>query len=303
MPETVAPQPNSSPRPIVVAVDGSPTSYRAVAWAAVEAELRRLPLEIVIAYGVEPSREPWTALGVAERAAVHAEAASVPAEATRIARHTVPGETVSVTGAAVDEPVLSALVARSATARMMVVGDRGRGAIRRAVLGSVSSGLARRAECPVAVVHGEPDVERGADGPVVVGVDGTANSLPAVRMAFEEASRRKVPLIAVHAWSDSSGFDLEVLGWDAIRERADLQLSEWLADCGDEFPDVTVERRVSGDTPVRALLEYADAAQLLVVGTHGRGGLGRLALGSVSTALLHAAACPVLVVGSRETPR
>ncbi|MTL14120.1 hypothetical protein GL307_21955 [Nocardia seriolae] len=148
MPETVAPQPNSSPRPIVVAVDGSPTSYRAVAWAAVEAELRRLPLEIVIAYGVEPSREPWTALGVAERAAVHAEAASVPAEATRIARHTVPGETVSVTGAAVDEPVLSALVARSATARMMVVGDRGRGAIRRAVLGSVSSGLARRAECP-----------------------------------------------------------------------------------------------------------------------------------------------------------
>lgn len=91
MPETVAPQPNSSPRPIVVAVDGSPTSYRAVAWAAVEAELRRLPLEIVIAYGVEPSREPWTALGVAERAAVHAEAASVPAEATRIARHTVPG--------------------------------------------------------------------------------------------------------------------------------------------------------------------------------------------------------------------
>ncbi|MVU78377.1 universal stress protein [Nocardia sp. ET3-3] len=290
-----------SARPIVVAVDGSATSYQAVAWAAVEAELRRWPLHIVIAYGVEPGHAPWTARGVAEHAAVRSEAMRVLAEAARIAHHAVPEDTISVTCEAVGELALPALISRSQQARMIVVGNRGRGAIRRALLGSVSVGLARRAQCPVVVVQAEPDIERfAADKPVVVGVDGTDNSLPAVRMAFEEASSRKVPLIAVYAWRDTSGFDLEVIGWDTIREREDKMVAERLADLGDEYPEVTVERRIACDTPARALLDHADDAQLLVVGTHGRGGFAGMALGSVSTALLHAATCPVLVVRSAE---
>ncbi|WP_051179796.1 universal stress protein [Nocardia concava] len=301
MSESTVPQTDSNTRPIVVGVDGSPNSFQAVAWAAVEAELHRCPLHIVTAYGAESTIEPWTAQGIAEREATRAEALRVLAEAGRIAHHAAPQNTISVTSEAVGESALAALIARSARARMTVVGNRGRGAIRRALLGSVSAGLARRAHSPVAVVHGEPDLHRtDADKPVVVGVDGSGNSAAAVRLAFDEASRRKVPLIAVHAWRDSSGFDLEVIGWDAIREREDRALADQLADLAEEFPDVSVQRRITGDTPARALLESADGAQLLVVGARGRGGFAGIALGSVSTALLHGANCPVLVARTPE---
>ncbi|MEC3957886.1 universal stress protein [Nocardia sp. CDC153] len=304
MSDTTAPEPDTSPRPIVVGVDGSQISYQAVAWAAVEAELRQWPLHLVVAYGVQSGREPFTALGVAEKGAVRSEGLRVLAEAARIAHHAAPGNTFSLTSEAVDELALPALMRRSARARMMVVGNRGRGAIRRAVLGSVSTGLARHAHCPVTVVHGDLDIERlGVDRPVIVGVDGTENSLPAVRMAFEEASLRKAPLIAVHSWCDTSGFDLEVVGWETIRQSEDVLLAEGLAGFGEEFPDVSVERHVTYETPVRALLDYSDRAQLLVVGTHGRGGFAGVVLGSVSTALLHVANCPVLVVRSQEESR
>ncbi|MGW4353251.1 universal stress protein [Nocardia sp. NPDC004582] len=304
MPDT-ATRPDSSPRPIVVGADGSQTSYQAVAWAAAEAASRGWPLHIVVAYGVQSSREPWTAHGMAEHAAVRDEARRVLAEAARIAHHVAPEDTISLTAETVDELVLPTLIERSARARMMVVGNRGRGAIRRAVLGSVSAGLARRAHCPVAIVHGEPDIGISAamDRPVVVGVDGSENSLPAVRMAFEEASLRKAPLIAVHAWSDTSGFDLEVVGWETIRQQEDALLAESLAGFAEQFPDVRVERHVRCDTAVRTLLEFADGAQLLVVGSRGRGGFDAMVLGSVSTALLHTATCPVLVVRPQSAPR
>ncbi|MFF0633293.1 universal stress protein [Nocardia sp. NPDC004151] len=304
MPDTATRRSDSDPWPIVVGVDGSQTSYQAVAWAAVEAESRGWPLHIVVAYGVQSSREPWTAHGMVEHAAVRDEARRVLAEAVRTAHHAAPEDTIALTTETVEEPALATLIERSERARMIVVGNRGRGAIRRAVLGSVSTGLARRAHCPVAIVHGEPDFGRSTlDRSVVVGVDGSENSLPAVRMAFEEASLRKAPLIAVHAWSEVSGFDLEVAGWNAIRQHEDVLLAEALAGFAEEFPDVRVERHIRCDTPVRTLLDFADGAQLLVVGSHGRGGFDAMVLGSVSTAVLYAATCPVLVVRSQSATR
>lgn len=289
------------PAPIVVGVDGSENSYQAVAWAAAEAGLRGRDLHIVLAYGVASGRGTRTSFGAAETAALRDEAARVLAEAEQVARHATP-EPVTIIGAAVDELALPALLARSEHAEMMVVGNRGRGAIRRAILGSVSTGLSRHAHCPVAVVHGVAGTDPAEPGkPIVVGVDGSDNSVPAIRMAFEEASWRKVPLIAVHAWSDNSGFDLEVVGWESIRKTEDMLLAESLAGFGEEFPDVAVERRVTCDTAARALLGHSAGAQLLVVGSHGRGGFAGVVLGSVSTTLLHTAECPVLVVRSRET--
>ncbi|WP_067822185.1 universal stress protein [Nocardia inohanensis] len=292
--------PVTGEHPVVAGVDGSEISYQAVAWAAAEAVLRHRPLRIVLAYGLPIGRETRTSLGAAEMAAMRAEAERVLTEAARVARHAASEPTLDITTEAIDDLVLPTLIERSKQAALMVVGNRGRGAIRRAVLGSVSTGLSRYAHCPVAVVHGDAEAGAGSK-PIVVGVDGSANSLPAVRMAFEEASRREVPLIAVHAWSDSSGFDLEVVGWNTIRKTEDVLMAEGLAGFGEEFPDVKVERYVVCDTPVRALLEHAAGAQLLVVGTHGRSGFAGLVLGSVSTALLHDAECPVLVVRSRET--
>lgn len=232
-------------------------------------------------------------------AAVRGEAERVLVEAVRVARQAAPEEALTITVAALDDLALPALIALSSRARMLVVGSRGRGAIRRAVLGSVSTGLSRRAHCPVAVVRVPVGTDRDDSiGPIVVGVDGTENSLAATRMAFQEASQRKAPLIAVHAWGDTSGYDLPVHGWEAIHQTEDVLLGEGLAGFAEEFPDVVVERHVVCDTPVRALLDFAAGAQLLVVGSHGRGGFAGLGLGSVSTAMLHSAECPVLVVRS-----
>ncbi|QLY28606.1 universal stress protein [Nocardia huaxiensis] len=300
MADNAVPAPGTGIPPIVAAVDGSEISYQAVAWAAVEAELRGSPLHIITSYAIPTREDARTALGVAEVAALRADGARVLAEATRIAEHATPQRQVEITTEFTFDLIIPTLLARSKQAAMIVVGNRGRGAVRRALLGSVSTALSRHAHCPVTIVHGISQTDPvSATKPIVVGVDGTDNSMPAIEMAFEEAARRKVALIAVHAWSDTTGYDLPVVGWDSIRETEQTLLAESLAGFGERYPEVTVERVVACDTAVRALLEQADSAQLLVVGSHGRSGFAGIALGSVSAAVLHHAVCPVLVVRER----
>ncbi|MRH87606.1 universal stress protein [Nocardia sp. SYP-A9097] len=297
MTENAVPATDSVNQPIVAAADGSEISYQAVAWAAVEAELLRCPLHIITSFGIVHELESRSALSAAEKSALRSEGERVLAEALEVARHAAPSGTLAVTTELTFELITPTLLDRSRQARMLVVGNRGRGAIRRALLGSVSTALSRHAHCPVAVVHGVAKTGADTDGkPIVVGVDGTANSLPAIELAFQEASRRKAPLIAVRAWSDSSGFDLPVVGWDVIRETEEVLLSRSLESFAERYPDVRFERYIACDTPVRALLEHAEGAQLLVVGSHGRSGFSGMVIGSVSTALLHTASCPVLVV-------
>ncbi|MFE3099029.1 universal stress protein [Nocardia tengchongensis] len=281
---------------IVVGTDGSEISYQAVAWAAVEAQMRGCPLRIVTSYA-NPIVPGAMELGPDDMRDLRAQGQQVLADAARIALHAVPGESLRVSTELIFDMITTALIDRSRRARLLVVGNRGLGAVRRAVLGSVSTVLARQAHCPVAIVHGvaETDVE-SVSKPVVVGVDGSANSAPAIEFAFGEASRRKVDLIAVHAWNDTTGFDLPVVGWESIRKTEDVLLGSALAGYEARYPEVTVHRVVAWDTPVRVLLEHAERAQLVVVGSHGRSGFTGMLLGSVSTALLHMARCPVLVV-------
>ncbi|MEU6586141.1 universal stress protein [Nocardia sp. NPDC046763] len=281
---------------IVVGTDGSEISYQAVAWAAVEAGMRGCPLHIVTSYA-SPIVPGAPELGPDDLRDLRLQGQQVLSDAASIAAHAVPDEGLHIGTELIFDMITGALIERSRRARLLVVGNRGLGAIRRAVLGSVSTVLARHAHCPVAVVHGVSETDPASvPKPVVVGVDGSLNSVPAIELAFEEASQRKVELIAVHAWSDTSGFDLPVMGWDAIRETQDVVLEAALAGYAERYPDVTVRRVVACDTPVRALLEQAENAQLVVVGSHGRGGFAGMVLGSVSTALLHLAQCPVLVV-------
>jgi nucleotide-binding universal stress UspA family protein len=104
-------------------------------------------------------------------------------------------------------PVVPALVDLSKEAQMVVVGSRGRGPFARSLLGSVSSGLIRHAQCPVAVIHDEdPLMPHPAKAPVLVGIDGSPVSEVATAIAFEEASSRGVELIALHVWSDVEVF-------------------------------------------------------------------------------------------------
>ncbi|MBV7705568.1 universal stress protein [Nocardia nova] len=286
---------------IVVGADGSEIALQAVVWAAVEAALQHCALHIVTSYGVAPNPGLTAVLAAAEQQWLRADGERVLAEAAAVARHATPDATPAISTELSFDMIIPTLLEHSARARMVVVGSHGRGAIGRMVLGSVSTALSRHAHCPVAVVHGDPAADAGwARKPVVVGVDGTANSVPAVELAFAEASRRGAGLVAVHAWSDRSGYDLPVVGWEAIRETERVVLAERLAGWAERFPEVSVERVVMCDSPVRALLAHCEDAQLLVVGTHGRGGFPGLVLGSTSTALLHLAHCPTIVVRGGE---
>ncbi|MFE5289983.1 universal stress protein [Nocardia sp. NPDC056611] len=281
---------------VVVGTDGSEISYQAVAWAAGEADMRGCRLHIVTSYA-NPIVPGAMELEPGDLRDLRVQGQRVLADAARIARHTVPGESLHISTELIFDDVTTALLERSRRAQVLVVGNRGLGAVRRAVLGSVSSVVARQSHCPAAIVHGVSETEpESVPKPVVVGVDGSPNSEPAIEFGFAEASRRKVDLIAVHAWNDTTGFDAPVLGWESIHRTEDVLLGAALAGYAARYPEVTVHRVLAWDTPARVLLHHAESAQLVVVGSHGRSGITGILLGSVSTALLHTAPCPVVVV-------
>jgi nucleotide-binding universal stress UspA family protein len=185
------------------------------------------------------------------------------------------------------------LVDLSKDADMVVVGCRGQGALRRTLLGSVSTGLVHHAHCPVAVIHDEVPAQSG--WPVLLGVDGSPASELATAIAFDEASWRRTNLVALHAWNDAEASSLPSLEWSSLQLSADKTLAESLAGWCERYPDVMVRRVVVWDHPARHLIERSEMAQLVVVGSHGRGGFAGMLLGSVGTAVTHNARTPVIV--------
>ncbi|SUD49373.1 Universal stress protein Rv2005c/MT2061 [Nocardia otitidiscaviarum] len=285
--------------PVIAAVDGSAVSYHAAAWAAVDAALHGCPLHLVTSVSVPTAFGPGAQLTESDTRWLHEDGERVVAEAKRIARNAAPGEALDITTEVTLHPVIPDLIDRSQRARTLVVGTRGLGAFRRGLLGSVSTAVTRHAHCPVAVIPGPAVDPISAEKPVLVGVDGTPVGDPALAFAFEEASRRKVGLTALHAWSDYTGPNLPAPGWDMVRDQEEALLAERLAGYGERYPDVPVRRILVMDRPVRALLDESENAQLVVVGSHGRGGFTGMLLGSTSSALLHSVDCPAVVVRSR----
>jgi nucleotide-binding universal stress UspA family protein len=178
---------------------------------------------------------------------------------------------------------------------MVVVGSNGMGAVGRLVLGSVSDAVARRAHCPVAVIH-DNGGSADADAPVLVGVDGSPSSERALQLAFDEASHRKVQLVALHAWSDVGVFPVLGMDWRDYETNGAQLLARQLAHWQAQFPDVRVQGRLVCDKPAKWLIEDSEKAQLVVVGSHGRGGgLPGMLLGSVSSAVAHATRTPLII--------
>jgi nucleotide-binding universal stress UspA family protein len=133
--------------------------------------------------------------------------------------------------------------------------------------------------------------------PVLVGVDGSRCSARAVGIAFDEAATRNVGLVAVTTWSDRNGGPSAP---DMARQRAEVLLEESLASFTVEYPDVCVDRVVIDGRPAQRLLEASRHAQLVVLGSRGRGGVAGATLGSVSQAVLQASRIPVLIAPCRQ---
>jgi nucleotide-binding universal stress UspA family protein len=288
-------------KPIVVAVDGSEAASNAVVWAAREASVSGRPLRIVTITHIPAFyySEPYLADSFKQEADATAQARLDSAEV--LARSSVDDD-LSITTEAREGKVAQALIDMSADAYTIAVGPRGHGEFTGLIVGSVTAALAPHAQCPVAVVRGRTiDGEPPNVGPIVVGVDGSEHSEPALSVAFAEADARNAPLVAVNVWSDVSvqpslGNTPDDKRWAEIQAGEEAVLSERLAGYIERYPDVPVERVVARDRPVRVLSEYAEAAQLIVVGSRGRGGFTGMAFGSVSNALLHTADCPVVIV-------
>ncbi|WP_330230425.1 universal stress protein [Nocardia sp. NBC_00508] len=286
--------------PILAAVDGSASSYHAVAWAAVEATRHRSPLHILTSMAIPTGFGPGMSLGEADLELLRGDGERILDEATRVARTAAPAAEPGITSEVTFESIIPTLIERSQHTRMLVVGSRGLGAFQRGLLGSVSTATTQHARCPVAVIHGTAAIDAvWATKPILVGVDGTDNSALAIELAFEEASLRGVGVVALHAWSDVTGLDLPIGDWADLHRQEQVVLAESLAGYSDKYPDVPVHRIVVVDRPVRSLLEESANAQLVVVGSHGRGGFASMILGSTSNALLHSVEIPLIIVRSK----
>ena len=279
---------------VVVGVDGSPASDAAVVWAAREAAMRNIPLTLVHMFKAFVPTFPQipTPSGVAVWQ--EDDGHKVLEQAVKIAEDAVPRDRkISIASEVKCSPPVPTLIDLSEEAEMIVVGCTGHGAVARVLLGSVSSGVVRSAKCPVAVIHGEASYLPHADrAPVLVGIDCSPASELALAIAFDEAARRGVELTALHAWSDVAVYHVPWLDW---RSEAEQSLAEYLAGWQGRHPDVKVNRVIALDHPGRALVGESESAQLVVVGSHGRGGLSGMLLGSVSNAVVHAARTPVIV--------
>lgn len=231
----------------------------------------------------------------------HAEdrAHQITQDALKVANeNAAPDRASQVTTSVVGGAIVQTLVEMSETADMIVTGCVGESAVERVLLGSVSTGLVHRAHCPVAVIHNETSPSPQA--PVVVGMDMSPTSELAAAIAFDEASRRGVELVALHAWSDMGPLNFASVNWAPIewrnlKDREEKAFDHYLTKWRDRYPSVTIRPIVVADRPANRLLEQAENAQLIVVGSHGRGAAGGALLGSVSTAIVHTAQIPVIV--------
>ncbi|GGY15853.1 universal stress protein [Streptomyces djakartensis] len=290
-------------RPLVVGVDGSEPSLRAVDWAADEAALRGVPLRVVYASLWERYERAVFASGPESSEQVVTDVLAVTA--ARRARRRAPG--LKVTSEVVPEGPVPVLRRASREASALVVGYRGRGGAAELLLGSVSLAVAGHADGPVIVVRGDHDDQAGTGRRgrrVVVGVPADPADSEAVRFAFREASRRGVPLEAVRAWhrpahdsTDQPPFTGDPAS--VQRRHADEALESGLRAPAGECPSVEVRRRLVEGHARTVLLDASADAALLVVGARRPSGHFGLHIGRVTHAVLHHAACPVAVVPER----
>ncbi|MCR6483969.1 universal stress protein [Amycolatopsis sp. OK19-0408] len=275
---------------IVCGADGSAESLDAVRWAARTSRLRGAPLEIVhaldlpalLAGGVVPPPEEMVdALRARGRRALRTACELAVAKG---------GPSV---GSRLDsDRAAQALIEASRAAALLVVGSAGHGRLTSLLAGSVAAAVGTHGHCDTVVVRGDRWDEPGAaHRPVVAGVDGSEAGDRVLAAAVAEARLRGAPLVVLHAWADTPPPRDDPR---CVTEAGRRLLEERLH--GLDTGDLALEQVVVAAHPRRELVERSGDAQLVVLGDRGRGGFPGLLLGSTGQALLHQAACPVLLV-------
>jgi nucleotide-binding universal stress UspA family protein len=283
---------------VVAGVDGSPSSELALRWAVHEARRTHQQLHVVHALETEVVLSDRQPLGTREDPADSDPVVMAAVETVRGIAPEMRPTPHSVTGFAP-----TTLIAASKVAGIVVLGSHGRGALPSALIGSVSQQVAIHASCPVVVVRGDSNPDSAASGQVVVGVDGSEASQPAIGYAFAYAASTGRSIVAVHTWwwepLEGTSLGEPWMGdWTEIASQEATVVSESLAGWADRYPDVPVRSHIVRGDPVVELLDQSAGASLLVVGSRGRGGFIGLLLGSVSRRVLKRATVPVAVVRS-----
>ncbi|QIS12541.1 universal stress protein [Nocardia arthritidis] len=270
---------------VVVGVDGSEGADLAVRWAAETAAHRHRDLLLVHGLDLASTRSMvgyYDVLTPSITETIHKQGRRIVDADRRLAQSVNPDLVVAVEISEAGAAEL--LIRHSRTAHLVVIGATGNaGAF--AHIGSTLLAVSAHGHGSVIVVR---DTAIRHTGPVVVGVDGTEAADAAIAAAFDEAAERETELVAVHARAATPSATDE-------NGAADTVLAERLAGWQEKYPNVRVRREARPAQPTQLLMDWSDTAQLIVVGTRGRGALTGLLLGSTSNFLVQHAHCPVLI--------
>jgi len=299
MPEYGPGMTNEANQPAVVAgIDGSDTALGAAQWAAEFAARHALPLTLIHAL----PRLDWHFAGAEHPAELDrsADGDRVLAAAQTAVRSAHPDLAIST--AAVKGAVATVLTDASQSARLLVVGT---GAADHRVLGGHAVRMVYRTQCPVVVWRKPIAVRTGKPLPVVVGIDESDHSIRALAEAFDIAGMLHAPLNVVHMWEIGAAVGMGDLGgqgvmdWqllELLQSRQRQRMDELVEPFARKYPNAHVSKVFQDISPAKGLTELSREAQLVVVGSRGRGALTDSLLGSVSQNLIHHAECPLLVV-------
>jgi nucleotide-binding universal stress UspA family protein len=288
-------------KPVVVGMDGSEESLRAVEWAALEAKRHSWPLRIVSVPTLVPRMHAYNASPTATANALRGISARALDTAIIRAEEVAPG--LPITTGLLSGPPALAVAESGSGASMLVVGARGAGGFAAMVLGSVSRYAATRAPCPVVVVREET---MAVHREIVVGIRDPQDTTEALAFAFEEAVMRDAELVAVHTWFRCpSALHLAVAGEaaelpladpDRISAEAACSLATALEGWRDKYPGVRVRQDIIHGHPARMLASYSARADLVVLGRHNHPAGPGPGIGSIQHAVLDHAHGPVAVI-------
>ncbi|WP_427868820.1 universal stress protein [Leucobacter luti] len=273
----------------LIGVDGSEQSRVALAWGLARATERGASVELLHVADDSFLSESVAFLSEAQQASEQMLQAEI-----EYARSL--GYKGEISGTAVVGHPIAEVEEASKRADLLVLGAHEGSRFAGSFFGTRAVKVAATAHCPVAVI---PKTSPAPGGSVVVGVDGSEASKKAIAFAAEEASTRGLALTAVYAWMPPLTPGLEYLWSEELvesqRSAAEEAIAIGVAGLASRYPDLEIRREIVQSPPVAALVDTAQGAELLVVGSRGRGGITRLLLGSVSHGVLQALPCPVVV--------